>query len=188
MAFTEEEKKVRHREADRRWRERNPELAKTVDSNKAKKYYASHSDVCRGRAAESKIKNPEYMRNWWKTNKEKQREYRTSRKEQRAQYTKNWRRMHPGETKAHKHNRRAKEAGAGGTFTANEWFTLCFAVGFKCLKCGKIKKLTPDHVVPVSLGGTGWLYNIQPLCSSCNSSKHAHTVDYREKINVVTNY
>jgi 5-methylcytosine-specific restriction endonuclease McrA len=51
-----------------------------------------------------------------------------------------------------------------------------------CLCCKQKEpdiKLTEDHVVPLSYGGTDFVENIQPLCGSCNSKKHVKTVDYR---------
>jgi 5-methylcytosine-specific restriction endonuclease McrA len=39
--------------------------------------------------------------------------------------------------------------------------------------------LTEDHVVPLSLGGSNDIDNIQPLCKSCNSSKRGRHIDYR---------
>lgn len=48
------------------------------------------------------------------------------------------------------------------------------------LKCGIfLSALTPDHVVPLSRGGTNYIDNIQPLCGPCNSQKHAKTIDFR---------
>lgn len=49
----------------------------------------------------------------------------------------------------------------------------------KCLGCGRVEKLTVDHVVPLSLGGNNWPANLQPLCLSCNLKKHTKIIDYR---------
>jgi len=37
--------------------------------------------------------------------------------------------------------------------------------------------MTIDHVVPLSKGGTNYIWNLQPLCRSCNSKRLA--VDFR---------
>jgi ribosomal protein S27E len=46
---------------------------------------------------------------------------------------------------------------------------------FQCNFCGEKeeKKLTIDHIKPVSKGGTDDLNNLQILCRSCNSKKGA---------------
>jgi 5-methylcytosine-specific restriction endonuclease McrA len=67
-----------------------------------------------------------------------------------------------------------------GSFTQDEWDALCEFYENKCLSCGRADvKLTVDHVVPLSKGGSNMIDNIQPLCGSCNSSKNAKTIDYR---------
>ena len=76
--------------------------------------------------------------------------------------------------------RRTAKTNAGGSFSAAEWKALCKKCKHLCLCCGKRKKLTADHVVPVSKGGTSNIDNIQPLCGPCNSSKRDKTTDYRE--------
>ena len=43
--------------------------------------------------------------------------------------------------------------------------------GRKCVNCGTSKKLTLDHIIPVSKNGKNKLENMQVLCRSCNSSK-----------------
>jgi len=41
----------------------------------------------------------------------------------------------------------------------------------KCEKCHTTEKLTIDHIIPISKGGTNDLSNLQLLCRSCNSRK-----------------
>lgn len=43
----------------------------------------------------------------------------------------------------------------------------------KCLYCGSKENLTIDHRVPIILGGTYNLENLQCLCGSCNRAKSA---------------
>jgi hypothetical protein len=45
---------------------------------------------------------------------------------------------------------------------------------YKCVECGKSNKETTlhaDHIIPVSLGGTDELDNLQTLCEECNTTK-----------------
>jgi 5-methylcytosine-specific restriction endonuclease McrA len=91
---------------------------------------------------------------------------------------------HPEGVKQRYHMRRAREARAGDSFTAAQWAELKEQCGNKCLCCGCAEpeiKLTPDHVVPLSKGGSGGIENIQPLCLTCNLHKHTKTIDYRPR-------
>lgn len=42
---------------------------------------------------------------------------------------------------------------------------------FTCLHCGARRRLTVDHIIPESKGGTLELSNLQTLCGTCNSKK-----------------
>lgn len=76
---------------------------------------------------------------------------------------------------------RARRASAEGNFTVDEWLALCELYCDKCLCCGQETVLEPDHVIPLSLGGTNDIGNIQPLCRPCNARKgNRHATDYRE--------
>jgi len=61
------------------------------------------------------------------------------------------------------------------------WLEKLDSFGGKCAECGSSEKITIDHIVPVVLGGTNAIENLQPLCSSCNSSKGAKLKD-EEKV------
>ena len=75
--------------------------------------------------------------------------------------------------------RRALRTQAGGSYTFEQWISLCAYYGNVCICCNREEVLTPDHIVPISLGGTSYISNIQPLCLPCNLKKHTKTTDYR---------
>ena len=43
-------------------------------------------------------------------------------------------------------------------------------------------KLEVEHVIPITLHGTNYIFNIQPLCHECNAKKHTKIEDYRNEI------
>ena len=107
--------------------------------------------------------------------------YQANRRRERGRSRK-WQREHPAHKLAWKQNRRARIRENGGSFTADEWLALKQRYGNRCLCCGKEEpeiSLEPDHIVPVSNGGSGNIDNIQPLCRSCNASKNNKLIDYR---------
>lgn len=77
-------------------------------------------------------------------------------------------------------NRRARKRRAGGVVTLKEWTDLLIRHNNACLCCGRNDTvMTQDHVLPISLGGSNTIDNIQPLCALCNSLKGAKYIDYR---------
>lgn len=78
------------------------------------------------------------------------------------------------------HRKRARRRNAAGSYTAGEWRALVNKYDNKCLCCGRDDvKLTMDHIVPLSMGGSNDIDNIQPLCLSCNVKKGVKMTDYR---------
>lgn len=64
-----------------------------------------------------------------------------------------------------------------------EFKKLCEKYNWTCPCCGlKTKKLTQDHIVPLSKGGIDDISNIQPLCKMCNRTKgNKHRKRYKNK-------
>lgn len=76
----------------------------------------------------------------------------------------------------------ARKKGASGSYTFGEWELLKKQYGYRCPACGKEEpsiKLTADHIIPLSRGGSNFIENIQPLCRTCNSRKCAKIIKYK---------
>jgi 5-methylcytosine-specific restriction endonuclease McrA len=78
------------------------------------------------------------------------------------------------------HQRRARIKGNGGSWKPAEFKALCAKYKHRCMHCGKRRKMTAEHIVPIVKGGRNVIGNLQPLCQPCNSSKGARTIDYRK--------
>jgi 5-methylcytosine-specific restriction endonuclease McrA len=152
------------------------------DPKKLKEYRRKHSKAWAVKHREILRKNSKL---WRKNNPEREKansaQWYQNNKEERKIYLSQYLKKNPEKIKAYYNTRRTKKSGAGGSFTSVEWIELCNRYGNLCLACGKKRKLTADHVVPVSKGGTSNIANIQPLCGPCNSRKHDGTTDFRRK-------
>lgn len=110
--------------------------------------------------------------------------YCVNRDPKKMDYLKQYRHSKQGKAtiRINSSRRRARKNAAYGSFTAQEWTTLCKTYDYHCLACRKkvgFDKLTVDHIKPLAKGGDNTIDNIQPLCMPCNSSKGTKTIDYR---------
>jgi len=127
---------------------------------------ANHDKVTahdRSRYIDRKDRTSEYSRAWCLANPDKV-----------AAYGRAWRGANPAMVCAKGKLRRARKLGAGGSITLDQWKAIQSAYEWRCAYCGKKPaKLTQDHVIPLSRGGSHTPANIVPACTSCNSSKGA---------------
>lgn len=82
-----------------------------------------------------------------------------------------WVKKNPDRMAHLKARRYARQKNAEGSHSFEEWQELCKKFDNKCAKCKEFKKLTKDHIKPLSEGGSDYISNIQPLCRNCNSRK-----------------
>lgn len=87
--------------------------------------------------------------------------------------TKAWQVRNGDKMTAHQRKRRACKLHAPvNDFTRAQWEMLKAQFKWSCAYCGiKPKRLTVDHLTPLTKGGSHTLSNIVPACHVCNSKK-----------------
>jgi 5-methylcytosine-specific restriction endonuclease McrA len=160
----------------------------------SKSYYVHNKDMVdskrRARYARSprlQISNQKRVSKWrldnpGKAKKLRQDYYLNNQGEVKSKVSR-WVKENQDRANANKHNYEARKFHNGGCHSHLDWYKVKEEFNFTCLRCGKQEpeiKLTQDHVIPISKGGSNDISNIQPLCHSCNSSKSAKHIDYRE--------
>lgn len=87
-----------------------------------------------------------------------------------------WRKNNPEKARILKLNRLSRLKNIIHSFSADDLYKLKEKYNGRCPHCNKFKKLTLDHIIPISKVSKGFIYkikDIQFLCQSCNSSKSA---------------
>ncbi len=167
--------------------ERNREAIKAKQRLRGKVYYATVLKAHRATPAEREKHRLRLLARYWRDPERARAEAQRRKKadpDRRNATARAWhhKRMltDPESYRAVVRQRAAIEKGAEGQCSAADWTRVVETYGNACLACGLPKKLTQDHVVPLSRGGTHWPVNLQPLCLSCNASKGARNqADYR---------
>lgn len=78
---------------------------------------------------------------------------------------------------------KVRKKNALGSHTLEDWLLLKAFYGNICLCCKRTEpeiKLSEDHIIPLSKGGSDFIDNIQPLCTRCNTSKYTKTINYMQ--------
>lgn len=127
-----------------------------------------------------------YLRAYYRKNIANSQEYRkewyASNREELSLYKKAYNKAKPEIARVCNAVREARKRSNGGSLTPQQWREIKDRYDHTCLCCGRKEpeiRLSIDHVIPVTKGGSGNADNIQPLCRSCNSRKNNKVIDYR---------
>jgi len=163
------------------YREVNPDVHRKACKN----YFEANEDACRERSRRG-------SRAYYNANKTecilKNRQWKESNKSKVKATQKVWREVHPDLVRTYNQNRRARKLNAEGSFTIEEWASLCEQHDYRCAICSELKQLTIDHIIPLARNGSNWIANIQPLCQSCNSRKGDRVIEadaFMEEVTLV---
>jgi 5-methylcytosine-specific restriction endonuclease McrA len=125
--------------------------------------------------AENKEKTSEYFKRYREENPDKRKatcaRYRANNRAKLAKYNKRYSRENPHIAVNAQIRRRALKNKASGTYTHDDWQARLAYHENRCAYCGCGGKMTIDHMIPLSRGGTNWPSNLVPACHSCNSGK-----------------
>jgi len=167
----------KERAATRAWRVANPEKYKATSAAWA-------------------LNNRERKRTrrlaWTKVNAERVREknaaWRRANRERNRITNAAWCLANPEKVRANKAAWRAANPEKDGTYTRRlrrwgirpeltgaDWQEILIRHGGLCTYCGIGGKMTKDHAIPISRGGTDNARNIVPACGPCNSTKRNKT-------------
>jgi hypothetical protein len=83
-----------------------------------------------------------------------------------------------------KRKRRLVEARSKSSHTASQWANLCSELEYKCARCLSSEGIQKDHIIPIYMGGSDGIENLQPLCIRCNAAKGSDSfnwVNFRRK-------
>jgi len=80
---------------------------------------------------------------------------------------------------------RMRAANDKGTHTKEEWTEMLNFFERTCCCClgeSDLLNVERDHIIPVSVGGSNSIRNLQPLCARCNASKGLNISDWRPQL------
>lgn len=181
------EKRDRHNEAAKRYREKHKEKI----LQKAREYYAENSELIRAKTAAYYLeKNEKALIAAKKYRIRKSEEiaaaksiYYQKNKDRIRSAIASWSKRNPEAVAAMARNKRARRRGADGRHTRGDIQRILDGQGGKCANCKSVLiksgkgKYHADHIMPLSKGGTNWPENIQCLCPDCNVRKGAKHPD-----------
>jgi len=155
------------REKDRQYREKNKEKI----AARMRQYYLAHKEYldlkARGRKQRYRLQHAAKLHAYSRAYEQ------TRRAASRSAYRRTHLEALRNRDQVKAATRRARLRGSTATLTVKQWASIKDHYGHRCVYCHrKMKRLTQDHIIPLSKGGTHTLINVVPACLSCNARKY----------------
>jgi 5-methylcytosine-specific restriction endonuclease McrA len=138
---------------------------KNAESRKAyvKEWRKNNPEKCRKYHAEYYARNEESER-------ERQRlKSRNMPRDRKREIESRYLKKNPEKNRAKSHRRRSRVRNNGEWVILDREYRRLYRSA--CVACGSRENITADHVIPIILGGSHSIGNLQPMCMSCNTSK-----------------
>lgn len=130
-----------------------------------RRYYRKNSARLNRIIRAKRVENPEVFREYGR-----RRRFSPSFKSVTAR----WRKNNPDRLKfyaSNKQDRRRARQGGWSEIRFSDWVAIKKAFKHRCIYCGKRKRLSMDHFIPLAKGGRHNKRNIVPACFTCNFRK-----------------
>lgn len=172
------EKAARHKESRARYYQENKERWR--EYGKRQRSSDAYKEYQEGYKRENSERIKEYYREYYRKNAPRMKEQFHANYLQNADARKvqarGWAKNNPTRrqeiTNTARQKRRATLAEVANTLTTVEWEEIKLRFGYRCAYCKEKRKLTRDHITPISAKGPNTVANMAPACRSCNSKKH----------------
>jgi hypothetical protein len=158
-----EKERARGRAKDKKWRISHPQEAKVRDH----RYRTKYQEKARLRERIYHHKNAQRRHAIARL-------YRMNNAEKLHAKNREYRLAHHEQILSNNHNYRARKKGSQiNDFTHAQWIEVQNAQNHRCYYCKKRCKnrLTQDHILALSKGGSHTLHNVIAACKLCNTSK-----------------
>jgi len=151
-------------EKSKRYREKNKEYYKNYN----KKYYEKNKEKIKERSKKYRESNKEKIRLYLK-------QYYKKNQDIRYEHYKKYKKNNPFLFKEIYTRYYAKKRNCKFIITQKQ-IQMIYQRDKMCVYCGSSKKLTLDHIIPVTKNGHTLFHNLVLACQSCNSSKNNRNV------------
>lgn len=188
-----ERNKEKIKEYSKKYYEANAEELR----RKSLEYHYANREERVQKTKEWKIKNKDKVINYRINNKDKNREYRRRYREKNAEadnkranewrkkncdkvseYRKKWISENKDKCRKYNQKRRASKKSNGGFYTDAEWEECLEFFNHKCAYSGEdMERVSADHIIPLSKGGTSYINNIVPCELKINDSKGSKNLE-----------